>query len=129
MANSDLEVGALSKVLDYGRQQRRAARRQATIDRAIYALVTTRDGYRCRACHVYCGVMGHRHHLRGRQFTTVHDVCVICEGCHSLLHVRVGGKRLKLYGDANQRNEHGALNGLTLETRQIDGTWSVENGL
>ena len=128
MANPDLAPNALQKP-DYGRQQRSEARQQAKADRQVYKDVDARDGLRCRACRTYAGIDAHRHHLKGRKFTTVQDVCNLCDECHELLHVRVGGKLLKLYGDANLRNEHGALCGLTLETRNNDGTWRTEEGL
>lgn len=128
MSNPDLAPGALAKP-DHGRQQRREARQQAQADKAVYETVTQRDGLRCRACGEYCGFTGHRHHLRGRRYTTNRDVCLVCEDCHDLLHVRVGGKLMKLSGDADARNERGMLNGLTLQTRQNDGSWRTETGL
>ena len=114
---------------DTGRQQRREARQQAKADKDVYAYVSERDGLRCRACHAYGGVDIERHHLRGRKFTTTQDVCCLCDDCHGCLHVRVGGKLMKLYGDADARDRFGRLNGLTLETRNNDGTWRREEGL
>jgi hypothetical protein len=96
--------------------------------RAVYAHVGERDGLRCRACGTYGGVDIHRHHLRGRKFTTHEDVCCVCDDCHDRLHVRVGGKTLKLYGDADVRNSAGMLCGLTIEIRQANGIWIKEHG-
>jgi hypothetical protein len=112
---------------DHSRAKRSLARLKAKSDTSVYAHVSLRDGLRCRACGTYGGVDIHRHHLRGRRFTTVQDVCCVCDECHGLMHVRIGGKRLKLYGDAEQRSPWGVLNGLTAEWRTADG-WRVESG-
>lgn len=105
------------------RQKAASKRLAATMAQLVYALVDLRDGGRCRACRAWVGLERiHRHHLRGRTFNTREDICHLCEECHSLLHVRVGGKLLKVHGNAEL---HG---GLTVETRQNDGTWRVEAG-
>lgn len=129
MSNPDLALNALAKPEPHTRVKARADRQQAKADKEVYAYVSDRDGLRCRACGEYGGVDIHRHHLRGRAFTTASDVCCLCDDCHGFLHIRVGGKLLKLSGDANARDAYGALNGLTLETRQNDGSWRVETGL
>ena len=88
-------------------------RQQARKDRRVYEAVTLRDG----SCRV-CGNRGeHRHHLRGRQFTTTADVVLLCADCHEQLHVRGGGKALRLYGNADDA--------LTLERRGVDGVWQL----
>jgi len=114
MANAALAPGALLK------PTRPVS--TAKSQRAVYQHVSDRDGLRCRVCGEYGGIDIHRHHLRGRSFTTVEDVCCLCDECHGFLHVRVGGKRLKVYGNADVRG------GLTVETKQNDGTWRVEAG-
>ena len=104
------------------RQKAVGQRRQAKADKLVYRAVDARDGLRCRICGEYAGLDIHRHHMRGRKFTTLNDVCHLCDDCHGLLHVRVGGKLLKVYGDAN------VSKGLTVETKQNDGQWRVESG-
>jgi len=93
--------------------RRRAARKRQTqaAARKVYEAVDARDQGVCRACGQYAGPSVHRHHLRGRQETTVQTVCHLCPACHAQIHVRVGGKRLRVWGDAN--------GGLTVE-RWID---------
>lgn len=113
---------------DYGRMARATARAIAKADKAVYAHVSDRDGLRCRACGEYGGIDIHRHHLRGKKFTTREDVCCICDECHDKMHVRVGGKTLKIYGNAEVRNRYNVPNGLTIEMRQQDGTWLAEAG-
>lgn len=96
----------------------------ATMCRLVYALVDLRDRGICRACKRCVGLeFIHRHHLRGRKFTALADVCHLCNRCHGWLHVRVGGKRLKLAGNAEL---HG---GLTAWWKQADGSWREETGL
>lgn len=102
---------------------------KATLDKAVYAHVTERDRGFCRACGDYAGISAERHHLRGRLFTTIQDCALVCRRCHNWLHVRVGGKKLKLYGNAEERNSNGALCGLVAEWRQPGDTWLVERGL
>ena len=112
-------------------------------DKAVYLAAFERDGYRCRACSEYVGVDAHPHHLRGKRFTATPDIATLCQDCHGFLHVRVGGKLMKIYGDADQRDDRGRLCGLTLETRENNGApimgdgyiarggvqWRVESGL
>lgn len=112
---------------DHGRSRRRAARLTATAHRAVYEHVSDRDGYRCRACGTYEGLGIHRHHLRGRQFTTPEDVCCVCSDCHARLHVRIGGKTLRIAGDAEVRDRHGVPVGLTCEWRR-GAAWVRETG-
>jgi hypothetical protein len=100
----------------------------AKLDRAVYAHVSERDGLRCRACSTYGGYDIHRHHLRGRKHTTHEDVCCLCDDCHDKTHVRLGGKTLKVYGDAEVRNQYGVPCGLTVEHRRPDGSWWTEVG-
>ena len=64
-----------------------------------------------------------RHHLRGRKHTTVEDVCGLCDDCHELLHVRVGGKKLKITGNAELRSAWGMPCGLTVERHCGDRGW------
>lgn len=120
MANAALAPGAL--------HVEKRVKSSAKCDREVFAHVSERDGLRCRACSAYGGIDIERHHLRGRKYTTVQDCCCLCEDCHGLLHVRVGGKLLKVHGNAEQRSPFGVLNGLTIETRNNDGTWRVELG-
>lgn len=77
----------------------RRKRAQAAADKVVYAAVTARDGNQCRVCGSRQGVQ--RHHLRGRRYTTVEDVCCLCAACHALIHPRIGGVRLKVEGNAN----------------------------
>lgn len=100
----------------------RRSKRPSKADREVYAAVTARDEHRCRACGIYAGISAHRHHLRGREFTTTADVCLLCPEDHRLLHVRVGGKRLKIYGNADLRIGY-VPDGLTVERRQPNGEW------
>jgi hypothetical protein len=104
------------------RQKAAGQRAQAKADKLVYQAVDARDGHRCRICGEYAGIDIQRHHIRGRKFTTLNDVCHLCDDCHGLLHVRVGGKLLKVYGDAN------VSKGLTVETKQNDRQWRVESG-
>ena len=98
-------------------------RQQSKLDRAIYQHVTERDPL-CRACHMEPTTQ--RHHLLGRTITSEATVCGVCDDCHDLLHVRVGGKKLKIYGDAETRSAWGMPCGLTVERLSpMDGwlTW------
>ena len=97
----------------------RRSKRVSKADRAVYAAVTERD-YGCRACGAHGTT--HRHHLLGRKVTTVQSVAVVCNRCHNWLHVRLGGKKLKLHGRAD------VVGGLTAEWRQLDDTWRVVPG-
>lgn len=112
MANADLAPGAL--------QVEKRPKSSAKADRKVYQAVAERDGYRCRACGEYGGIDIHRHHIRGRKFTTMADVACLCETCHAYTHVRIGGKRLLVSGDADERN------GLTLHFRDATGQWHEE---
>lgn len=76
----------------------RRQRQAATSARAVYAHVTARDWDQCRVCG--SRLLVQRHHLRGRKFTTAEDVCCLCDACHDLIHPRIGGKRLKVEGNA-----------------------------
>ena len=125
----DYSVLAIAKPEPRARVKSRASRQQAAQDRLVYQHVSERDGWRCRACREYTGVDAERHHLRGRRYTTANDCCVLCDECHAALHVRVGGKLMKLSGDAEARDRFGRLCGLVLEVRQNDGTWRREDGL
>ena len=124
MANSALAADALRKPAKGTTKRQKASgkRKQSKADRLVYAAVDARDGHRCRICGEYSGIDIQRHHLRGRMFTTLNDVCHLCNDCHALLHVRVGGTLLKVYGDAN------VVGGLTVETRQNNDQWRVESG-
>jgi hypothetical protein len=95
----------------------RAERAQAKADKQVYASVTARDGERCRVCGM-TGPELHRHHLRGRTYTTKEDVCLLCEECHGGTHVRVGGKWLDLRGNADRQG------GLIVRMR-LGGEWKV----
>jgi len=110
------------------RLKARGKRQEAKANGSVYQAVDLRDCYRCRACGDYAGVDVHRHHLRGRKFTTLEDVCHVCQSCHRLMHVRLGGKKLKLYGNADTRNQRGVLNGLTAEWWRPGDVWIVEAG-
>lgn len=124
MANAALTSHALRKPAKGSKKREKACAkaRQRRSDWFVYQAVDLRDGHRCRICLKYAGVDIHRHHLRGRMFTTLNDVCHLCNDCHALLHVRVGGTLLKVYGDAN------VIGGLTVETRQNNDQWRVESG-
>lgn len=125
MANPDLAIGALAKP-NHDRAKSALRRLQAKADKAVYQAVAERDGYRCRACGDYEGIDIHRHHLIGRSSTTTATVACLCSTCHALLHVRVGGKRLRIYGDADQRDSRGRLCGLTLDQRTVGDVWVSE---
>ena len=92
----------------------------AKADRAVYLHVTDRDPL-CRGCHMHPTT--ERHHLRGRKHTTVEDVCGLCDECHELLHVRVGGKKLTITGNAELRSAWGMPCGLTVERHCGDRGW------
>lgn len=128
MANPDLAPHALIKPPrgSTATAKRRGKRLEAINNAMVYMLIDLRDRFRCRACSTYAGIDVHRHHLRGRTCTTLADVCHLCPTCHGWLHVRVGGVRLKLSGNADQRNRFGALNGLAAEWKQADGSWRME---
>jgi hypothetical protein len=104
VANAALAPNAL--------QVERRVKSSAKADREVYAHVTKRDPM-CRTCHQRPTT--ERHHLRGRKYTTVEDVCGVCDDCHDLLHVRLGGKKLKVYGNAETRTAMGNALGLTVE--------------
>jgi len=115
--------------IDHVAMARRLDRLKAKADREVYAYVTARDGSTCRACGVYAGGTAHRHHLRGRGHTTREDVCILCPSCHADTHVRVGGKRLTIYGDAEWRGPYsGRLSGLVVERRGKNGDRTIEAG-
>ena len=114
--------------IDHVAMARRLDRLKAKADREVYAYVTARDGSTCRACGVYAGGTAHRHHLRGRGHTTREDVCILCPSCHADTHVRVGGKRLKISGDAQASTRYnGTPNCLTIWVRRL-GAWIEEDG-
>lgn len=105
------------------------ARQEAKADKAVYDAVTRRD-MGCRACGAENGLF-HRHHLIGRKFTNTQDVCLVCDTCHELIHVRVGGKALAISGNADVRGTQSRLvggDGLTVQWRQPDGSWRTEHG-
>jgi hypothetical protein len=99
------------------RQKAKAERVQAKADSFVYDWVTARDGGICRVCGEGSGEI-HRHHLKGRQFTTKEDVCLLCDLCHDGVHVRVGGKWLDVRGNADRPD------GLIVRMR-IKGEWKV----
>ena len=104
-----------------GKRQRATSQRtQTKLDRAIYQHVTDRDPL-CRACHIEPTTQ--RHHLLGRSITSEATVCGVCDDCHRLLHVRVGGKKLKIFGDAEKRSGWGMPCGLTVERHCGDRGW------
>ena len=78
----------------------RRKRQEIKAHRPVYDHVTARDGGVCRVCG--SGQFVQRHHLKGRKFTTPEDVCCLCDDCHDLIHPRIGGKRLKVEGNADQ---------------------------
>ena len=116
---------AIPKPELHARSRARVDRLQAQNDRAVYAWVTERDGHRCRACGEYGGLAIHRHHLLGRKVTSIETVCCLCDECHANTHVRIGGKTLRISGNAEQRNRLGTPIGLTIE-RRIAGVWITE---
>jgi len=85
----------------------------STAHRAVYDAVTAREDHCCRVCGRGGDI--HRHHIRGRAYTTTADVVCLCAECHEFTHVRVGGKRLKVSGNAD------AL--LTVHFRDGAGAW------
>jgi len=97
----------------------RRSKRTSKADKAVYQAVTERDEW-CRPCGAHGDL--HRHHLIGRSSTTTATVAGVCQRCHNWLHVRLGGKKLKLHGRAD------VVGGLTAEWRQLDDTWRVVPG-
>ncbi len=94
----------------------RKKRQKHLAAKPVYAYVTRRDVL-CRACHSRPTTQ--RHHLAGRGVPeTKHNVCGVCDEDHDLLHVRIGGKRLKLSGDAEGK--------LTIERRIMDTWFTVQ---
>lgn len=85
----------------------------AASDRAVYQAVTERDVC-CRVCGSTQNM--ERHHIRGRKFTSTQDVVLLCGTCHDFLHVRVGGKRLRVSGNADEQ--------LVVHFRDGAGGWS-----
>lgn len=99
----DYTALAIPKPTPRKKVKAKAERAQAKADRSVYAYVTARDGDLCRVCQCE-GLEMHRHHLRGKKFTTREDVLVLCDVCHAGTHVRVGGKWLDLRGNADRPN-------------------------
>ncbi len=79
----------------------RKHRKKLQAAKPIYAHVTARDPI-CRACGQHPTTQ--RHHLEGRRTAeTIHNVVGVCDTCHDDLHVQVGGKRLIMRGDPEER--------------------------
>lgn len=77
-------------------------RRKQVAAQPVYDHVTKRDPI-CRGCSK--NPTTQRHHMEGRDVPeTVHNVCGVCDDCHDDIHVRLGGKRLKITGDAEERD-------------------------
>jgi len=104
MANAALAIGAL--------HVEKRVKSSAKADRAVYAHVTERDPI-CRGCHM--AATTDRHHLLGRKITSKESVCGVCDECHDGIHPRIGGKTLKISGDAEKRSAWGMACGLTVE--------------
>ena len=98
----DYSALAIAKPEPRTRAKARRQRQTATAARAVYAHVTARDRDSCRVCGSRQLIQ--RHHLRGRRFTTPEDVCCVCDACHDLIHPRIGGKRLRVEGNAELMN-------------------------
>jgi hypothetical protein len=76
----------------------RRQRQQAKADRAVYAAVSERDGWQCRACGSAWAL--ERHHITYRSrggATDANNVCCLCRPCHHDAHAG----RLVIVGDAD----------------------------
>ena len=99
-------------------------------ERACYLAVNARDGHRCRVCQRAVGGIGLldrviHHHLIFRSQGGAHDsanVLTICPSCDEAVH-RSG--KLQLAGDADQQDERGRLNGVSV-SRLHEAGWKVD---
>ncbi len=91
-------------------------RRKQVAAQPVYAHVTKRDVV-CRGCSK--NPTTQRHHMDGRSVPeTIQNVCGVCDDCHDDLHVRIGGKKLKIFGDAE------TFGGLIVMRRVAAYTWA-----
>jgi 5-methylcytosine-specific restriction endonuclease McrA len=106
------------------------AESKAVNAREVYAAVDARDGWCCRVCGKFSNVRavgvlhkGHHHHIvyrsAGGQDETS-NLCLLCPRCHDEEHAH----RLRISGDADERDVMGKLCGLTIEVERESG-WTV----
>lgn len=115
MGASNFAGLALPKGEPHRRTRARADRLQARNDKAVYAAVDARDGHRCRICGDYMGYEIQRAHIIARSLggeTTTQNVFHLCANCHL---VGQHGGYLRLSGNADTRNQFGALCGVKVE--------------
>lgn len=108
-----------------------AARTKARTVQDVYALVDQRDGPRCRVCQRYLQRGGltlltraHHHHILPRSLNGASvsgNLIRLCAACHEAEH----RCRIRLSGDADERNELGQLAGVKVERLEESG-WRIE---
>ena len=117
MANAELAPGSLQKPVRGTAKKLKAQQKRidATLLKLAVSLVDLRDGHRCRICRDYAGLDIQHHHIvyrsKGGKHKTA-NLLSLCGNCH-LIGVHRGHYRLS--GDADMRNERGALCGVTVE--------------
>lgn len=99
--------------------------------RHVWAEVDRRDEYCCRVCKRFCNPRAisvlekiHRHHLDYRSqggMDVESNLVSLCARCHGLVH----DSKLRLSGNAEERNELGKLAGVKVE-RLTESGWQVE---
>lgn len=97
------------------------AKTEAANERMVWYDVDVRDGRCCRVCGTFCSPRAigtlhkpHRHHLQYRSLggaTTSACLVTLCARCHDLEHTH----KIRLSGDADERDELGRLAGVKLE--------------
>ena len=103
----------------------------AAHEREVWAAVDARDQSTCRVCGTFCAPRttsmlrkAHRHHLKYRSAggpTETWNLVTICAGCHNEEHEH----RLRLIGNADERDPHGRLAGVKVERLRESG-WAIE---
>jgi hypothetical protein len=98
--------------------------------RDVCAQATLRDGSCCRVCQRWCNPRAiamlaklHHHHLIPISLGGVDEswnLACLCADCHDAEH---GGK-IRLSGNADDRNEMGRLAGIKLE-RMTESGWQI----
>ena len=97
-----------------------SARRLEAMTRAeVYRAVDLRDRGSCRLCGAF-SAQHHHHHLvyrsRGGRDATC-NVILCCPACHGDIHAA----RVRVAGDADERDTSGLLAGLTIARRPREG--------